>query len=618
LTSLSDTLFIIQFVLPALFASLVWGRRERITWRHLLLVAGGLLLSAAAGQWIRQFVVPVDKLLPYINNENREVVSSSFSNFADWLKQVILHDPLFATFWLLSVVALITVLIICGCKQRQEMNALLLVATLCLGSMIISSVAVIMSGNFTILFSARYILPTIYLPLFTGLPLFITICLSFDEGQKGTPHPKKSLLVLGATSLLSVLAISYVLYTSQPITLASLTGYRDSFLACLERETAQRQIQHGLAGFWQADSLSALSEGKLNIVPVGRDLSPVFWNNNPARYRAPFEFVIIDENTAEEWLIREEVMLQRFGQPADTFECESSKIYVYNRPSDVQIRHWFANRPELVQVEQVGDVIELFGYALPSTNGGVSIGLSQGASEQWGNNEGTLTYASLQALPAGSYAVAFDLYADSANTGFWEVVDKSGDDAILLATGPVEATGKSMVTGQFALPREADIEIRVKYNGHGTLFVDSLRIALVDPAQTASLEFAESPVPDDILAQGSLSLIHPYLDSSIDGRTVDFVWQWTGQPLPKEQTFEIRLWQKGESIHYGAHDAKASTQLIRQIGDTYIARLDLNGAYSVMQHEDGLYEWTVAIVAIEPAYQDLQIEAAPYSLTVMP
>jgi hypothetical protein len=128
-----------------------------------------------------------------------------------------------------------------------------------------------------------------------------------------------------------------------------------------------------------------------------------------------------------------------------------------------------------------------------------------------------------------------------------------------------------------------------------------------------------SPAPSasqDLLAQGELKLLHP--NRFMDSRYVDFVWQWTGQPLPKSQTFEVRLWQKGQNIHYGAHDAMASAQLIRQIHDTYIVRLDLNGAYSVQQHGEGDYEWTVAIVEIEPAYRDLQVEADPRPLTLLP
>jgi hypothetical protein len=233
-----------------------------------------------------------------------------------------------------------------------------------------------------------------------------------------------------------------------------------------------------------------------------------------------------------------------------------------------------------------------------------------------------MAYAAFPALPAGNYAVAFDLYADSANTGLWEVLHKSGEDKsgetpVVLATQPITATGKSMATGYFTLTERGEVEIRVNYDGHGALFLDSMRIMHVDPAQGTAFDFAPESEPTAGV-QGTLNLIHPAAGTQIASRNVDFVWQWTGHPLPKEQSFEVRLWQKGKSIHYGAHDAMTSKALIRQIGDTYILRLDLNGAHSVIQHGAGEYEWSVAIVAIEPAYQELQIEATPYPLRLLP
>jgi hypothetical protein len=106
--------------------------------------------------------------------------------------------------------------------------------------------------------------------------------------------------------------------------------------------------------------------------------------------------------------------------------------------------------------------------------------------------------------------------------------------------------------------------------------------------------------------------------SAVAGGVTDFVWQWTGAPLPPTESFEVRLWRAGESIHFGAHDAAASQEAIRRIGDTYLLRLDLSGAHSVNQHGAGDYQWTVARVLVAPTYQDLQHEAAPFTLTVQP
>jgi hypothetical protein len=229
-----------------------------------------------------------------------------------------------------------------------------------------------------------------------------------------------------------------------------------------------------------------------------------------------------------------------------------------------------------------------------------------------------LAYVPLRGLAAGSYAVAFDLFTDNADSGEWEVISLSPDGAEIIMREPITAPGAHTIHGYFNLQEEADIDLGVKYDGNGLLYVDKIRVARVDPAEAATYEFAPTPPSVDASTPGALNLIYPYNGTTIDQPQVDFVWQWTGTPLPKEQTFEVRLWRKGERIHYGAHDALAGRELIRQIGNTYALRLDPNGAHSVMQHGAGDYEWTVAIVAVEPTYQEMHIEAAPFAVHVAP
>jgi hypothetical protein len=257
LTSFSESLFTIQFVLPALLATLAWGKRQAISWRYLLLLEGGILLSAATGQWLRHFIVPLDKLLLYAKTEN-EAISASFWNLVTWITQVTRTDPLFVTFWLLSTAALIATLVITArqiaVRQRdEEARPLALVATLCLASMAISVAAAIVSGNFIDAFSTRYLVPLIYLPLFTGLPVFLSQWLArlstrgeLAELRKGDQSVALATRLL---ALLMLIVVGYKLATGYPLTLAALTASHDSFLACLEQETAQRNLHDGIAGF---------------------------------------------------------------------------------------------------------------------------------------------------------------------------------------------------------------------------------------------------------------------------------------------------------------------------------------------------------------------------------
>jgi hypothetical protein len=288
LTSFSESLFIIQFVLPALLATLAWGKRQALSWRYLLLLEGGILLSAAAGQWLRHFIVPLDKLLLYAKTEGG-AIAGSFWNLVAWLTQLVRTDSLFVTCWLLSTAALMTATVIAARQimlrpRDEETRPLALVATLCLVSMGISVVAVVASGNFVDAFSTRYLVPLIYLPFFTGLPLLLPLWLarlsshgSFVEPWQGN---RTVTLATGLVTLLMLLVVGYRLATGYPLTITALTASHDPLLTCLEQETEQRNLHDGIAGFWQANSISALSEGRLHVLTVNPDLSPYLSNNN--------------------------------------------------------------------------------------------------------------------------------------------------------------------------------------------------------------------------------------------------------------------------------------------------------------------------------------------------
>jgi hypothetical protein len=496
-----------------------------------------------------------------------------------------------------------------------------LVATAVLLAGAISVGATLLSGNFQDHFSTRYLLPALYLPLFLGLPLLALTLASRGEKRQVLPWAG-----MGASLALValLLVVPRVDLRAQLIAAATQSNYHDSFLRCLVQESAAHNLRYGLAGYWQAEVITGRTRGALTVVPIGSDLTPIFWNNHPARYSLPFEFVILQRDALPAWQLSPAYVLQRFGEPAETFACASSDIWLYNRADDLAIRRWFANRPEFAQLEQVGDKVSFFGYALPTANDARVVGLSQGASEAWGSVADTLAHAHLSRLPAGLYAVGLDLYADSANTGAWEVIRTRADEAVTLTTHPIAEAGKLRMAGYFTLTQQSDVEIRVKYHGNGTLFVDSLHLAHVDRAQVergATILFdpprVEGATVDGAAPVGEVVLLYPPAEFELGERELDFAWQWRGQPLAPGQSFEVRIWQQGDNAHYGAHDAVAGRASLRQIGDTYILRLDLNGAYSIMQGGAGDYLWSVGVVAIAPTYQDLGRETLPRPLRVL-
>ncbi|MBI1881889.1 MAG: serine/threonine protein kinase [Chloroflexi bacterium] len=132
----------------------------------------------------------------------------------------------------------------------------------------------------------------------------------------------------------------------------------------------------------------------------------------------------------------------------------------------------------------------------------------------------------------------------------------------------------------------------------------SLPVVVPSPTARAS--------PTSNIPSGEFTLLKPVsLEEPSYGPT-EFEWQWTGQELPPEFGFEVRVWREGEPPA-GAHNAVLDNQQghIERIGENkYRLNIDIQDAYSV-RRRTGQYFWTVALVRISPNYADLGQQAEP-------
>lgn len=111
---------------------------------------------------------------------------------------------------------------------------------------------------------------------------------------------------------------------------------------------------------------------------------------------------------------------------------------------------------------------------------------------------------------------------------------------------------------------------------------------------------------------GTLSVVAPADVNDPSYGFTEFEWIWTGDSLPPELGFEVRIWRSGEQM-VGAHDAVNDNRsnLIQDLGNNrYRLRMDISNSAGVRGYR-GEYFWTVAIVRIEPEYQDLGLTAPP-------
>lgn len=618
LTAFSDSLFVVQLTLPLLITLGILAM-GRAAWQLVALRLAGTLLSAsAAGQLVRLQIVGQEKLSSYIAPVTRAEAREAL---AQWLTSIIQHEPLLAGFWLVAVGALLIVAVLLWrdgrrsevplptnspstlAKEAVRLHVgLVFVITYLLLTASLSVVATLVAGNFFSATHTRYLLPTIYLPLWLGLPLLAAYCAAQPKATRENRSNRGYLLATVGLSLLFASGIGYHLVTQEFKTLVKLSGRHDELAQCLDRQAQQRLLHTGMAHYWQASYLTLLSQQNLQIVQVNRDLSIYHYNNHLRWYDHEPDFVLIDQNIEPSYRIDQTAILNQFGPPAASFRCGNTKVLVYNRPTDLPFRRHLQTQPVRARFDQPGDSFTFYGSSLPSLIGGLNIGLSKAASEVWGNRSGELGMVPLMQLPADSYHFAIHYYGDGTDTGRWEVATQDEEDRTVLAQGELAESGRQVQQGSFTLSSPSNVVLTVFYEGRGALYLDKIWLQRAGSA---------SPLPPAPIGNGQLTLIYPRPQSFLVQPQADFVWQWTGPPLTDQQAFEVRIWQEAAPYHYGAHDAAASRAELRQIDDTYTLHLDLGGAYSLQQQGRGAYSWSVALVNVEPSYQDLQIEATP-------
>ncbi len=123
-----------------------------------------------------------------------------------------------------------------------------------------------------------------------------------------------------------------------------------------------------------------------------------------------------------------------------------------------------------------------------------------------------------------------------------------------------------------------------------------------------------APAAAPNLPSGILTLLDPISTEIPPSRgPTTFIWEWLGDPLPPEYGFEVRVWLTGEP-QAGVHDAVLDRRedRIEFLGSNrYQLKVgNIRYAQGVLGRE-GIYNWTVAVVRVSPAYADFGLQAVP-------
>ncbi len=340
--TVSDALFVAQFVAPALILIMCTVIIGAVRFRRAAITALTVLYSTALGLLI--FNVPNlwGSQRMFLNGYYLQTtildVKGKFLSMLDNISSVWQGHVLVAVVWFsFYILCVVLTVIITRRWAVQKKGTIRLRLGMGLFFFLIQLVTTLSAELISSEPVVRYILPVVFIPLFAGWPFLAS----------GFPRWMKFLLgrvsyIMGA--ILIGLASFFMILNLHPANKVSnlWNFYPDNF-QCLDENLSGLKLHYGIAQYWQARPMTLFSKSGLLVVQVMPNLEPFPILSNLNDYQDKFEFIILDYGNLTPTSIDRGLVLQRFGAPATSFICSTYEVLVYNRASDAAFAHQFSN-----------------------------------------------------------------------------------------------------------------------------------------------------------------------------------------------------------------------------------------------------------------------------------
>lgn len=321
-TVLSDRLYGLQFVLPAL--GLLLLMRDRVpNWRRL---CAALLAGCVAGVLLYKFKLLVPnsvsmpwKLAPARLGANLLDLLSIFNTLRAQSAPLAWYCALY--YALLLTLAPGTLLGRGRWRLADTEAAWLGMFSLC-GTAGLLLVMAISSAPAT----TRYLIPALLLPLVLG-PLLLAACWPRGAGAHGY-------LPLTLAALLALWPLAGRVAASGPLR----HEYYPETIACIDRVLAQYDLRHGYAGYWDAGWLSMNSQRRPTVAPVKQDLTRLKWITTMDNFRERYDFALVaadggdganGANVGDGGRPSRSVVTGRNGAPQAVVACGPLQVLAY-------------------------------------------------------------------------------------------------------------------------------------------------------------------------------------------------------------------------------------------------------------------------------------------------
>ena len=480
-TVASDTVYLAQFIVPILLSLLLLRVFSFLTSQQVLTTGTSIALAIPVSISIKRWLVQFNRI-QFFSPFDASVPIRAWNALQHWVQVFWKAHPILSGLWILFVaVSLVVLAFVLSRSTHTRTTSRIVWQDVCLLSFllfsILSNVVIALLRGFT---EPRYFLPTLLIPMFFGWPFLLGVCVRLIAFK----IPSSRLYAMLVAFMIGFACFLTGFFSSFPhvSALATLSDYYPEFVQCVDENAARRNLRHGISEYWDAKHITMLSKKNLWIVQAQQyyhnALFPYHWINNLFWYDTDVEFVITRESPDDRLVLDEAHTVRRFGRPADRFSCDDKTILVYNRDDDIQFQQQFRFLPFFAQFERPQDEFDFYAcFFLAQT--GETIGLSRIANEG-ADASGYLVQGPGIHLPEGEYAFEIHYYADRESgerSGIWQMIDAiSESNQPVFLQGVIAGQGKQSITGNFSLTTDADIVVRVFYEGTGVLLVNKVKI----------------------------------------------------------------------------------------------------------------------------------------------
>jgi hypothetical protein len=102
-------------------------------------------------------------------------------------------------------------------------------------------------------------------------------------------------------------------------------------IRCIDRALAAANARHGIAEYWDAKRLQALSRENLTLAQYTPELQPMTWITSQGFYASAYDFAVMTKQGEQQSSLSRERLTAINGEPAQTVHCGDRTLLIYGR-----------------------------------------------------------------------------------------------------------------------------------------------------------------------------------------------------------------------------------------------------------------------------------------------